>query len=268
MFHETADKQNLYYEVHGNWKAEKTLIFLNGLSQSTLAWNTFVPVFSETYRILLCDLIFQGKSGKAGEYRDFDQHASDIHGLVEALQIRHVVLAGISYGSLVAQHYALLFSAQLENLILLSTFARKTPYFEAIETAWHSALDRGGYALLMDVMLPAVLGMDYFSHPNIPLEKLKTEKTGINTDTSALKKLMMATKLRGDYREKLKLIRIPTLVIHGGQDLLLPVFMGREVSAAIPGSRFEIIPESGHTLNLEAPEETCRLILDHLNRTS
>jgi 3-oxoadipate enol-lactonase len=263
MYTLTQDNLKLYYEVHGNPEGPP-LLFLNGVSQSTLAWNLMRPAFEKKHKVIVCDFIFQGQSDKTGDYRDFDQHATDVLGLIKDLGLNRVSILGISYGSLVAQHFALLYPEQLDKLILLSTFAHKTPYFEAIELAWEHALTIGGYSLLLDVMLPTVLSENYFENPLIPLLALKSSRTGINTDVDALKKLMKATRLMDDYRQKLQEVHHPTLIIHGEKDALLAVHMGRVVADSIHASRFEVIPEAGHTLNLEAAPQTIELILPFL----
>lgn len=264
MYYKTSDNLNFYYEVHGNLNSKKSLIFLNGLSQSTAAWGLMLPAFADDYQIILCDFIFQGQSDNKGSDRNFDQHAADIYGLLNSLNIDKIDIAGLSYGSLVAQHIALNYPEKVNKLILLSSFAHKTSYFEAISLAWQRALNTGGYSLMLDVMLPTVLSEAYFEHPLIPINILKNARQTTNTDAGALNKLMDATYQRGDYREKLKGIKIPTIVIHGEKDALLPVHMGKAVGDSIQGSVFEIIPGAGHTLNLEAVPQTVKLIREFI----
>jgi len=260
MYYTTTDNLNLYYEIKGNPAAPRKILFLNGVSQSTVAWNIMISAYEEDFQLILCDFIFQGQSDKKGPVRNFDQHAEDIAGLLISLGSAKTTVIGISYGSLVAQHLVLNNPELVDKLVLLSTFAHKTAYFEAIELAWERALDSGGYPLFLDIMLPTVLSERYFNNPLIPIFNLKTSRTGVNTDAGALRKLMQATKQRPDYRERLKAVRQPTLIIHGEKDLLLPVHMARSVAEAISGSRLEIIPRAGHTLNLEAGPECNALI--------
>jgi 3-oxoadipate enol-lactonase len=266
MFSKTSDNLNLYYEVTGNTNSSKTLVFLNGLSQSTIAWAFVLPFFKADYKIVLLDFILQGQSDKNSECRNFDQHAKDVKNLLDELHIQKAVIIGLSYGSLVAQHFALLFPKQTEKLILMSTFAHKTAYFEAIEVAWGRALETGGYPLLFDIMLPSVLGADYFANPIIPIDLMRQARADVNSDAKALYKLMLATKERPDYREKLKEIKIPTLIIHGEKDLLLLVPMAMEVHKAIANSQLEIIPNAGHTLNLEAVPQSVAAIKKFLEK--
>lgn len=266
MLYKTKDNLNLYYEVTGNAQSPKTLVFLNGLSQSTLAWILTTPYFKNEYKIVLMDFIFQGQSEKNAEVRSFDEHATDVKGVLDELEIDRVNIIGLSYGSLVAQHFALLFPERLEKLVLMSTFAHKTPYFEAIELAWGRALELGGYSLLFDIMLPSVLGEEYFKNPIIPIELMKQTRADSNNDAGALLKLMRATKERPDYREKIKNIKTPTLIIHGEKDLLLLTHMAEAVNKSIHGSVLKIIPKVGHTLNLEAIPQSVALIKEFLEK--
>ena len=264
MYHKTTDNLNLYYELHGNPDSKKAIIFLNGITQSSIAWKLMLSDFAKDYQLIICDFIFQGLSDKKGDMRNFDQHAADIYSLLDALNVNKVNMVGLSYGSLVAQHFAINHPEKLNKLFLLSTFAHQTPYLEAMSFAWERALDVGGYSLMFDIMLPVVLSEAYFNHPLIPLEVLKIARENINTDPTALKKLMQATYERGDYREKLKVIKTPTMVIHGENDSLLPIHMAKTVADSIQGSKFETILGIGHTLNLEAIPETVKLISEFI----
>ena len=258
MLFQTRSGRSLFYETKtGN--SGKTLVLLNGLTQSTAAWSLMTPYFS-SHNLLLLDFIFQGKSDKDGEWQSFNEHATDLADLITHLKISRPVLAGLSYGSLVAQHYAVLFPGQLEKLILMSSFCHKTPYYLAIETAWERALQTGGYSLMLDVMLPSVLSESYFNSPIIPIDLMKQARAEMNQDASAIFKLMRATKERKDFRSELKKILVPTLVIHGERDLLFPLHMGEEVANNISGAIFNVIKGAGHTLNLEAGVETAFII--------
>jgi len=261
----TKDGLNIYYEVQGNVNATETLIFLNGLTQSTLSWFFCLPFFTIHYKIILMDFIFQGNSDKTGEPRSFDQHAEDVISVLDQENISKVNIIGLSYGSLVAQHLAVNHPKKINKLILLSTFAHKTHIFEAIELSWWRSLETGGYALMFDTMMPYVLSEDYFKEPIIPIELLKKSREDLNQNAQAIFNLMRATKDRDDYRPHLKNVKAPTLIIQGEKDTLLPVYLAGEVHKHIPGSKLEVISGAGHTLNLERVPTVCAHILAFLN---
>ena len=260
----TTDNLNIYYEIQGNETAKETLVFLNGLSQSTASWLLTTPYFKENYKIILIDFIFQGQSDKTGDWRTFDQHANDVVNIFNQLKEGKVIIVGLSYGSLVAQHMAVNSPEHISKLVLISTFANKTPYFEAIELSWWRALELGGYSLMLDIMLPSVLSENYFTNPLIPIDLMKQARQESIDDKQALFKLMRATKEREDYRKILVNIAIPTIVIQGEKDLLFPVHMAKEVSDSIPKSKLVIIPNAGHTLNLEAVPQMSKVIYDFI----
>ena len=255
MICKTYDSHNLYYEIQGNVKASETLVFLNGLTQSTAAWMLMLPYFKDSYKIVLLDFIFQGQSDKTGEWRDFDKHARDVKTVLEHENIEKASIIGISYGSLVAQHFAVLYPQYLKKLVLLSTFAHKTPYYEAIELSWWRALEMGGYNLMLDIMLPSVLSEGYFSNPLVSISNLKKGRQDLNLNPEAIFNLMQATRERKDFRKDLHKISAPTLIIQGEKDMLFPVHLANEVHLNIKGSKLIVVKNAGHTLNLEHVEE-------------
>jgi len=260
----TTDSRKIYYEIIGNATSQKHIVFLNGLSQSTLAWGFMLPYFQNDYKILLLDFVFQGQSDKEGAYKNFDEHANDVVELLSHLQFPATIVCGISYGSLVAQNLAVKYPNAVSQLILLSTFAHKTEYFKAIEISWLRAVQMGGYGMLLDVMLPTVLGENYFEKPIIPIDILKQSRNTINENSDALLKLMQATAERKDYRSELKNIKAKTLIVHGMYDKLISVEMANEVHRNIALSTIIFIENAGHTLNLEAAKDTSEIILNFL----
>jgi len=264
MKHKLHDNVELYYEIHGNATTQKTLVFLNGLSQSTIAWGGYLSTFSD-YRIILLDLVFQGQSGAALKYRTFNEHAGDVISLLDHLGINKVTLVGISYGGAVAQHIMVNYPSRIERAVLMSTFAHKTPHFNAIGNSWVIAVRAGGYGLMLDIMLPVVLGEDYFKNPLIPIDFLKQSRLSANLTIDNLLSLMKATEERADYRSTLQQVKIPTLVIQGEKDVLTTPEIGLEIAKNVPDAKFEVVKGAGHTLNLEAIPQTSALIRNFLN---
>lgn len=254
----TIDQKKIFYDVLGNPESDITIVLLNGLSQTTQSWGLVLPYLMDT-KIVVLDFIFQGKSDHIGDVRSFDTHASDVLCVLESLNCDDAILVGLSYGSLVAQHFAYNYPDKLGKMVLLSTFAHKTPYYESIETAWARSLEIGGYSLMFDVMMPFVLSDNYFSHPLIPIEVMKNMRQEL-MDVGALKKLMQATAQRKDFRNELKSVNTETLVIQGEKDVLFPVYLAEEVVNALQNGRLIVLKGLGHTLNLEGVEIVCKEI--------
>lgn len=263
MIVKTRDNKNIFTEISNHKKELPVVVLLNGLSQSTASWGFLTPLLNEKYIVVLMDFVFQGGSDKDGDWRDFDQHAEDVMTVLDAHGVSKASLIGLSYGSIVAQHCGVLFPERIDKLVLLSTFAHKTPYYEAIELSWKRSLEIGGYGLLLDVMLPYVLSDHYFNNPIIPIELLKSMRKDV-VEAKALEKLMTATLHMNDYRKELLKIKASTLVVHGGKDMLFPIELGKSVSEQITGSKFVVLPEAGHTLNLEDVPQVINLIKEFI----
>lgn len=260
------DGNRIFYQYHFLSEESPTVIFLNGLSQSTMSWGAVTPHFIGKYNVLLLDLIFQGKSTAEGDFRSYDQHADDVTALIKFLKIRKAILCGLSYGSAVAQHALVLYPENYAGAVLMSTFAHNAEIFTAMGESWKSALRVGGYPLLLDVMLPVVLGASYFEKPLIPIETLKALRVSNNLSPDNLLRLMMATETRGDYRQQLKKVKVPVIIIHGEEDLLIPVPIAQQVNEWIPESDFIVLNGVGHTLNLEAIPQISGLITEYLEK--
>jgi 3-oxoadipate enol-lactonase len=219
------------------------------------------PYLQAKFQVVLLDLVFQGQSDKSGEYKSFDQHAADVKHLIESLGLQKVNLCGISYGGMVAQHYAINYPADVQKLCLMATFAGKDHLFKLIETSWWEALKQGGFSLLFDVMMPWVLSNHYLNKPMMPIEEMKKLRLSDNADIEPLVKLMQATAERPDYYNKLNTLQVPTLVIAGEKDLLFTVDVVKKMADSIPGSEMVVIEDCGHSINIEQPEIAAEAIL-------
>lgn len=261
MTHQLPDGLNLYYEIHGNEDAAQALVFLNGLSQSTAAWGGVLRALGNEYKVVLVDLLFQGQSDAAPEHRSFEGHAADVADLLRSLKLPETTLVGISYGGAVAQRFLVNYPELVQAGVLLSTFPYKDAFFDAIGYSWKQALLAGGYPLMLDVMLPFVLGRSYFLNPIITIEDLKNSKAGQSPSTENLLKLVRATEESGNYLEELKKVQLPVLVVHGSEDMLCTPEMGQAMYQALPNAELEILPNIGHTLNLECIPDLAQLLL-------
>jgi 3-oxoadipate enol-lactonase len=260
MFFKTSDGFQLFYDYRLSDNNNPVIVLLNGLTQSTVSWYGVSQFLEPHANVLMLDFVLQGQSDQNSPERDFSRHAADVAELMNHLHCYPATIAGISYGSLVAQHLAVEHPEVVRKLVLISTFAHKTPIYKAIELSWKNALQLGGYELLLDVMLPYVLGQGYFSNPLIPIDVLKNMRKENQPQISSLTKLMWATENRKDYLNELSGLKLPVSIIQGEADLLFPVYFAEAIQAVIPGSELHIIRGKGHTLNLEAISELSELL--------
>jgi len=139
--------------------------------------------------------------------------------------------------------------------IIISSFAHKTPHFNAMGESWKLALDTGGYSLFSDVLLPWALSPNYYENPLIPVETLKMIRNMNPIVPERLYRLMFATDKSKDYRKNLQAVEVPVRVLVGSADITTPPFLNKEIANHIPNAHYTELQGKGHTLNLEAIPE-------------
>ncbi len=244
----------VYYELHTN-PSRPTLVFIGGLTQSTMSWTGVIAGLKNDFQCLTLDLIFQGQSDEYSEYLTFEQHAEVVHELCLSLNLLNYTPVGISYGGAVAMRLMTHYNSHIPKSVLISTFAHKPKHFEAIGESWLAALQKGGYEMFSEVLMPWALGKSYYENPLIPLEVLKQLRQNFPMSVSRLQKLVMATAVSQDYRDNLKTFKNPVLLIFGEEDLITTPEMGQEIFKNLPTAKWVLIAKKGHTLNLEAVQE-------------
>ncbi len=119
-----------------------------------------------------------------------------------------------------------------------------------------------GVTSIVDSMLPKMLAQDtYKLRPDLihPLRALMLT-TSLEGAIGALEGM----KNRSDSTPILTSIRIPTLILHGAEDQIIPITVAKDMQTVIFDSTFGIFPGAGHLLNLEQPELFNQAILDFL----
>lgn len=178
--------------------------------------------------------------------------ADDTAGLLDALGLRDVHLVGASLGGMVAQTMAVVHSSRVRSLAsVMSTSGTRRAFARprAIRALLGKAPRTREQAIERQLAYLRVCGST--GHP-IDWE-LAREIAGRAWDRAGVYPRGFARQLAavfatGDRTAALRLIRAPTVVIHGEVDPLIPVFGGRMTARAIPGARLMIIPGMGHDL--------------------
>jgi pimeloyl-ACP methyl ester carboxylesterase len=188
-------------------------------------------------------------------------------GLLDVLKIEKAHVIGVSMGGMIAQSMAIHYPARLVTLISImsSTGERDlplpTPEALAILTTPRPT-DREGY------IERSVDGWRYLSGPKFPPIETEVRKhAGLKFDRgihpAGVARQMAAILASGGRREALKSVTIPTLVIHGDADPLVPVEGGVDTAEAIPGAELMIMEGMGHYLPIELWPQLIEAIVLH-----
>jgi pimeloyl-ACP methyl ester carboxylesterase len=177
--------------------------------------------------------------------------AGDVVGLLDALHIERAHIFGISLGGMIAQQVAIVYPDRTLSLIsVMSTtgnpqLPQPTPEMRArlVESA---ATAEGLIALNAENR--AVFGSP--GYPESYEVRLKASREAYERSyrPDGVARQMKAVIADGSRVERLREINVPTLVIHGADDPLIPVAAGRDTAAVIPGAKLEIVPGMGHNI--------------------
>lgn len=200
-------------------------------------------------------------------YTLFDM-AADVVGLLDALEIDRAHLVGASMGGMIAQILSARHSERVSSLtsIMSSSGARWLPQGRL------KALMRLGMAppsRERDAMLDHfATTLKIIGSPGFPMShEQRRARAAIGLDRcyypAGTARQMLAVFASGPRTHLLREIKVPSLVIHGSKDPLVPLTHGRHTARSIPGARLEVIRGMGHDLPPQLFGRLTQLILDH-----
>ncbi|MCG3133056.1 MAG: Tropinesterase [Planctomycetes bacterium] len=234
--------------------APPPVAFLNGLSQTTVAWGLQAQRMKGRRSVLLHDAAGQGRSSPPPEGHRPAGHARDLLHLADALGIGAFDLVGFSYGSRIALRFALLAPERVRKLVLVGCAHRDTTARRWIVRSWADALRHGGLEHAFRVVTPMVMGDRWLARNEKSEAEMVRAFTRRNTQ-EGMSRLLADTLLPGGgLGEELRTIRRETLVIRGEEDLVVSAALNRELVSLLPRARYAECEGVGHTVAIESPD--------------
>ena len=185
-----------------------------------------------------------------------DDLANDAIGLLDALDIDRAHMVGASMGGMIAQIVAAKFPQRTRSLVsIMSTSGRiGLPTGKPEAVAMLSAQPEGPareQLIAHAIKLRTVIGSPGFPADPAELRALVERNIDRRYYPVGAARQYLAVMASGDRVELLKIVKVPTLVLHGADDPLLPVDGGRDVASLVPGARIETFPGWGHDIPRE-----------------
>ena len=269
---ENSTDVQLYYEDHGSGDA---VVLIHGYPLSGASWEKQLPgLLAAGHRVITYDRRGFGKSSQPTEGYNYDTFAEDLHKLVTHLKLRDFSLVGFSMGGgEVARYLGKHGSKGVNKAAFISSvppFLLKTPdnpegvdnsVFEGIEKA--VVADR--YAFFTDFF-------NNFYNTDVLLGKRVSQQAvqaswNVAAGASATASLACVPTWHEDFREDLKRVDIPTLVMHGDADRILPITAsGARTAKLIKGSRFVVVKDGPHCITWTHADEVNRELADFLGK--
>ncbi|NIM51871.1 MAG: alpha/beta fold hydrolase [Gemmatimonadales bacterium] len=247
-------------DVQGDGPA---ILFVHGFPLDRTMWRHLIAPLTGWQRIAP-DLRGMGLSDVPESNRySVAEYAADLAALLEKLEVEEAVVCGLSMGGYVALELVRRHRALVRALILMNTRAEAdTPDGQAKREEMIALVGAEGSQALTDLMLPQLLCPSSLSAMPQVVEHVRTMIAG-NPDAGVIGALR-AMKERPDSTALLSEIDVPTLVVTGKEDRLIPVERSRTMAEVIPGAQYTVIPEAGHLTPLEQPIAASRVIGEFL----
>lgn len=252
----------IYYELSGPEDAP-VLVFSNGIMMSTASWAFQKAGLDPYLRVLLYDCRGMWQSAHPDEIHSMEQHADDLAGLLEALEIESAHIAGISYGAELSMVFALNYPEKAESLIVIDGVSEIHPLLKAQTYPWLMAAERNDPEMLLRTSYFLNFSEDWIKSNQAFIENSVDRFAEL--DMPALTRLMKSF-FELDITDRLREIKAPTLVIAGEDDLIKGPEYAKIIADQIPGSEWVHVPRAGHALCLEQPAVLNTLLLGFVQK--
>jgi pimeloyl-ACP methyl ester carboxylesterase len=267
---ENSGAIDLYYEDHG---AGRPVVLLHGWPQSGRSWEKQVPALvAAGYRVITYDRRGFGASSKPWHGYDYDTLTRDLDRLMTKLDLRDAALVGFSMaGGEVARYPAAYGTSRVSRVVFLAAI---TPALlktegnpEGIDLAVFDGL-RAGITADRPAFLTQFLA-NYFSLDKLLGKRISEEAVrlswNIASQASPKGTYDLVAAWGTDFRNDLKRHELPTLIVHGDDDRIVPIAVsGKRTHALIKGSKLVTIAGGPHGLYWTHADEVNAALLEFL----
>jgi pimeloyl-ACP methyl ester carboxylesterase len=255
------------------------LLLLHGIANSSQTWEKVAPRLSERFTLIAPDLLGHGESATPrGDY-SLGAHATGVRDLLTALGIERATVVGHSLGGGIAMQFAYQFPERCERLVLVSSGGLGREVHLLLRAA---ALPGADWVLPL-LTSSQVVGVG--RHLGGLLKRVRLAPGGdaevlaqgfASLDSAGSRQAFLHTVRaviepggqRVSAHDRLELAApIPSLIVWGERDSIIPLAHGAAAHEAMPGSRFEVFPGAGHLPHHDDPDRFAAVLTDFCDST-
>jgi non-heme chloroperoxidase len=267
---ENSTDINLYYEDHGSGKP---IILIHGYPLNGASWERqTVALLKAGHRVITYDRRGFGKSSQPATGYDYDTFAADLRAIITTLKLDEVSIAGFSMGGgEVVRYLGKYGSKGVRKAIVVSgvpPFLVKTA--DNPEGVDKSVFDGISQALVADRFAFFEGFFQNFYNADVLMDKGISKQAAhaswnVAVTSSAIATLACVPAWLEDFREDLKKIDIPTLVLHGDADRILPIAStGDRTAKLIKGATYVVIKGAPHGMGWTHADEVSAAMVKFL----
>lgn len=270
---ETGQDVHIYYEDLGQGKP---VVFIHGWPLNSKMWEYQVTaLIKHGYRCIIYDRRGFGKSDRPGGPYDYDAMAGDLKAIIDGLGLNDITLVGFSMGGgEVARYFSKYGGERVAKVVLVSAV---TPYMlktndnpEGVPKEVFEGMTEGILAdrpAFMQEFNKEFFGVNFLKHP--VSDAFLTAALVQQADASPIATLECAKAFAfTDFRADVKKINVPTLIIHGSADKIVPINTSSDQTAKlIPGATFKVYDGAPHGLWMTHKDELNKDLIDFMQAT-
>ncbi len=267
---ENSGNIDLYYEDHGSGKP---VVLIHGWPLSGRSWEKQVPaLLAAGHRVVTYDRRGFGESSKPTFGYDYDTLTADLHALLTKLDLSEAALVGFSMGGgEVARYLGAHGSQRVRKAVFLGAippFLLKAPDNPTgVDSAIFDGIQKGLAAdrpAFLAGFLKNFYNVDVLGGKRVSDEFVRLSWT-IASGASPTATLACVSAWLTDFRKDLAKIDVPTLVVHGDADRIVPLEVsGRLTHEAVRGSRLVVLKDAPHGFTWTHAEEVDRALVEFL----
>ena len=259
-----ASGWDIHYETSGS-PSNPPLLMILGLSHRLAHWRLLPSLLAERLFVVTFDCRGMGQSERRDEPYSIDDEVRDILAVMEAAGLQRAAVYGRSRGGMLAQEVALSHPDRVSALVLSGTSHRGPGSVGSID-AVNQAMR----------ITPEVTRELIFETQNAAMASPGWKERDpeafaylMGVDLEAPPRRFAVVRQQGALEgwtsvDRLHQVACPTLVLCGEDDGMVPPENSRQLAAAIPDARLQLVPQCGHLPMLEKPAEVARAVLDFL----
>jgi pimeloyl-ACP methyl ester carboxylesterase len=264
MPHTTHAGARIYWEEHGDGDP---LLLIMGLGATLEWWKRLTPLLAARYRTIVFDNRGAGRSDVPPGPYSIPAMAADAAAVLDAAGVRSAHVFGASMGGMIAQELALNHRGRVRSLILGCTACggrQSVPASREVAAAL-SARASISREEAMWLMAP------YIFDASTPRERIAEDiavRLGATVTNEGYFAQLQAIRAWSGTFDRLGDISMPTLVVHGETDQLVPAENGRILATAIPNATLAMLPHASHIFFTDQLELSTAAVLAFLDRAS
>ncbi len=248
------------------------ILFVHGISGSWQNWLESLPHFGRDHRAIALDLPGFGASPLPSWEIDMSAYGRLLHDFCEKLGVEGATVVGNSMGGLIAIEAATAAPGHFGRLVLVSAAGilnTWSPEERAVATAWAWNVFGPRYARRSRFIVARPRAREFVFRPFVRYPARLSGALLLEQIESGLKRAegfgdALHAAIRHDIRERLESVELPTMIVWGQSDRVIPMAAALSYHRRIPHSRLEIFERTGHVPQLERPLRFNALLDDFL----